>query len=210
VEQRDIDRLRDPRFTSARRGYAQREVDNFLLQLADWLESTAADDVGSYAVKRKLELVGKSTANILLTTEQEAEELRRRAEKEVTKTIQEANGAAQQTRQAAADHAKSVRGAAERESAEKLAAATAKARGVIEEAERRRAGIEAVIADLQAARDRALVELDRLSGELRATVASHSQSKTPDPFPPARETRRREPRAPAEPAPAGERARSDA
>jgi DivIVA domain-containing protein len=210
VDQRDIDRLRDPKFTMARRGYAQREVDNFLLQLADWLESTAADDVGSYAVKRKLELVGKSTANILLTTEQEAEELRRRAEKEVTKAIQEANAAAQQTRQAAADHAKNVRGAAEREAAEKVGAATAKARGILEEGERRRAGIEAVIADLQAARDRALVELDRLSGELRATVASHSQPKTPDPFASAREPRRREPRLPAERAPAGERARDKA
>jgi cell division septum initiation protein DivIVA len=206
VDQRDIDRLRDPKFTIARRGYAQREVDNFLLQLADWLESTAADDVGSYAVKRKLELVGKSTANILLTTEQEAEELRRRAEKEVTKAIQEANAAAQQTRQAAADHAKSVRGAAERESGEKVAAATAKARGIIEEGERRRAGIESVIADLQAARDRVLVELDQLSGELKTTIGSHSQSKTPDPFATGREPRSREPRAPAEPDRARERA----
>jgi cell division septum initiation protein DivIVA len=206
VDQRDIDRLRDPKFTIARRGYAQREVDNFLLQLADWLESTAADDVGSYAVKRKLEMVGKSTANILLTTEQEAEELRRRADADATKTLQDANAAAQQTRSAAAEHAKKVRGSAEHESAEKLAAATAKARGIVEEGERRRAGIEALIADLQAARDRALVELDRLSSELKATIASQSQSKTPDPFATGREPRRREPRAPAEPARTSDRA----
>jgi DivIVA domain-containing protein len=182
VEQRDIDRLRDPKFTIARRGYSQREVDNFLLQLADWLESTAADDVGSYAVKRKLESVAKSTANILLTTEQEAEEMRRGAEQQAAKTVQEANAAAQQARHAASEQAKKLRDTAERESQEKVAASAAKARGIVDEGERRRAGIESVIADLQAARDRVLADLDRLTNELRGTIGAHTAAQTPDPF----------------------------
>ena len=204
MEQRDIDRLRDPKFTMARRGYSQREVDNFLLQLADWLESTAADDVGSYAVKRKLELVGKSTANILLTTEQAAEEMRRGAQQQAAKTVHDANATAQQARHAASEHAKKVRDAGEREAQEKVAAATAKARNIIEEGERRRAGLESVIVDLQAARDRLLADLDRLTNELRGTIGAHAPSATPDPFTSSpREARRK---APAEPARKAEKA----
>jgi hypothetical protein len=39
-------------------------------------------DLGDLAVKRKLELVGKSTAQILLTTEKESEKLRAQTEEE--------------------------------------------------------------------------------------------------------------------------------
>ncbi len=64
-----IERLRVEGFTVARRGYDQREVDKFLTALTEWLETDAAKDLGGMAVMRKLELAGKSTAQILLTTE---------------------------------------------------------------------------------------------------------------------------------------------
>jgi hypothetical protein len=47
-----------------------------------WIETDAAQDLGDLAVKRKLELVGMSTAHILLATEKESKELRAKAEKE--------------------------------------------------------------------------------------------------------------------------------
>jgi DivIVA domain-containing protein len=71
-----IERLRVQGFTAARRGYDQHEVDRFLADLMEWIETDAARDLGDAAVKRKLELVGKSTAQILLATEKESEELR--------------------------------------------------------------------------------------------------------------------------------------
>ena len=51
-----IDRLRHPGFTLARRGYDRREVDNLLGSLVDWLESDAAGEIGDLAVRRKIEL----------------------------------------------------------------------------------------------------------------------------------------------------------
>ena len=42
----DIDRLRDPGFTVARRGYDAREVDRLLGSLVDWLETDAARELG--------------------------------------------------------------------------------------------------------------------------------------------------------------------
>ena len=93
MEQRHIDRIRNPQFPVARRGYDQREVDNFMIELAEWLESRAAEEVGSFAVKRKLEMVGRSTANILMTTEKEAEELRKSAEREVAELTERADNA---------------------------------------------------------------------------------------------------------------------
>jgi DivIVA domain-containing protein len=38
-------RLRSPGFTEARRGYDKHEVDRFLEQLVDWLETDAAQDI---------------------------------------------------------------------------------------------------------------------------------------------------------------------
>ena len=51
--------------------------------------------------------------------------------------------------------------------------ASAKAKRVVEEGERRRAQIEAVIGDLEARRDEALQELQRLQGELASTIEQH-------------------------------------
>ena len=52
-------------------------------------------------------------------------------------------------------------------------AASTKAKRVVEEGERRRAQIEAVIGELEARRDGALEELQRLQGELASTVEKH-------------------------------------
>jgi DivIVA domain-containing protein len=173
VDWKDIDRIRVPGFAEVRRGYDKHEVDGFLGRLADWLETDAPSEIGELAVTRKLELVGKSTAHILMTTEQESAQLRRDAEEECAQMISEAEAAARQARQAADEYAKQTRATADTQARVTTEAASAEAREAIEEGERGRAQIEAVIADLEIRRDDALAGLDRLRGELTATIAGH-------------------------------------
>ena len=169
----DIERLRVEGFTVARRGYDRREVDRFLAALGDWIETDAAKDLGDHAVKRKLELVGKSTAQILLTTEKESEELRAQTEEECAELRSQAEAAARAARRAADEYAKKVREKADQDARRTGESASAKANGIVERAERRRAQIEALIAELYARRDGTLRELERLQGELASTIAEH-------------------------------------
>jgi DivIVA domain-containing protein len=180
VDQRHIDRIRNPQFPVARRGYDQRDVDNFMLELAEWLESRAAEEVGSFAVKRKLEMVGRSTANILMTAEKEAEELHETAEGEAAELIDRADTAARKTRQGAEAYANQLRENVKREADERLAAATSKARATVEEGERRRASLESEISQLESLRDRVLADLERLGKELDTTVDRHRPDSSPD------------------------------
>jgi DivIVA domain-containing protein len=131
VDWHDIARLRSPDFTIARRGYDKHEVDKFLEQLVDWLETDAAQDIGEVAVTRKLELVGKSTAHILLTTEQEAQELKRQTEEDCAELRAQAEADAQKLRANADDDARRAR-----------EEATAEATKTIEEGRRRRGQID--------------------------------------------------------------------
>jgi len=162
VDWKDLERLRSPGFSYGRRGYDRHEVDKFLEQLVDWLETDAAHDIGQVAVTRKLELVGKSTAHILLTTEQEAEELRRLAKEDIAELREQADAEAQEVRKAADDYAAQVR-----------EEATAEASETIEEGLRRRARIDDEIKELDARRDAALERMDQLRTELGATMEGH-------------------------------------
>jgi cell division septum initiation protein DivIVA len=157
----EIERLRVQGFTVARRGYDRREVDKFVAALGDWIETDAAKDLGDAAVRRKLELVGKSTAQILLATEKESEELRAQTEEECAELRSRAEAAARGARQAADEYAKQVREKADQDARRTGEAAGAKAKGIVERAERRRAQVEAVIAELDARRDGTLRELER-------------------------------------------------
>jgi DivIVA domain-containing protein len=174
-----IERLRVQGFTASRRGYDKHEVDRFLADLTEWIETDAARELGDLAVKRKLELVGKSTAQILLATERESEQLRAQAEEECAELRAEAEAASLEVRRAGDDYAKKVRDKADQDARRTGQAASAKAQGIIEEAERRRAQIEAVIAELDAQRDAALGELERLHGELASTIGKHQSRARP-------------------------------
>ena len=55
----------------------------------------------------------------------------------------------------------------------------AKAKGIVEEAERRRGQIEAVIAELDARRDGTLRELEQLRRELASTIGEHTTAARP-------------------------------
>ena len=128
MDWKDLDRLRNPGFGFGRRGYDRHEVDRFLEQLVDWLETDAARDLGHIAITRKLELVGKSTTHVLLAAEQEAEELLSQAEADIA-----------ELRQQAQDDARAVRAAADEYAAKTREEANAEASETIEEGLRRRA-----------------------------------------------------------------------
>jgi DivIVA domain-containing protein len=180
MDWKDIDRLRVQGFTIARRGYDKREVDKFLDGLVEWLETDAPKDLGGMAVKRKLELAGKSTAQILLTTENERQEMLRQAEEESEDLRARAQAAAVETRRAADDYSRKAREKADEDAGRTTEAAEAKAKRVIEEGERRRAQIEAVLAQLETRRDTTLEELQRLHGELAATIEEHGGGASSD------------------------------
>jgi cell division septum initiation protein DivIVA len=169
----DIEQRRVQGFTVARRGYDRREVDKFIAALGDWIETDAGKDLGDQAVKRKLELVGKSTAHILLATEQEAEALRAQTEEECAELRSQAEAASGEARRAADEYAKKVREKADQDARRTGEAAATKANGIVEQAQRRRAQIEAVIAELDARRYDTLRELERLHGMLASTIEEH-------------------------------------
>jgi DivIVA domain-containing protein len=177
VDSHDIARLRSPGFTLARRGYDKHEVDKFLEQLVDWLETDAANDIGHPAVKRKLELVGKSTAHILLTAEQEAEELKRLTESECSDLRAQAEADANQVREDADTYATEVRARAEGEARQTRDDATAEASETIEEGLRRRGEIDDEIRGLEARREAVLRELARLRSGLAETIDDHAPSE---------------------------------
>jgi DivIVA domain-containing protein len=175
----DIGRLRVQGFTVTRRGYDRREVDRFLDALMEWIETDAPKDLGDQAVKRKLELVGKSTAHILLTTEKESGELRSETEQECAELRSEAEAASLAVRRQADEYATKTRDKADQDARRTGEAARAKAKRIVEEAERRRAQIEAVIAELDARRDDTLSDLERLRGELASTIGEHTPTARP-------------------------------
>ena len=174
----EIERLRIDGFTVARRGYDRREVDKFLGALLDWLETDAPKDLGGMAVKRKFELAGKSTAQILLTTEKESEQMLRQTEEECADLRGQAEAASREARRAADEHAAKVREKADDDARRTGDAASAKAKRIVDEGERRRAQIDAAIVELEASRKGALQELQRLQGELASTIEKH-KSGTP-------------------------------
>ena len=179
MDWKDIDRLRDPRFTVARRGYDTREVDRLLGTLVDWLETDAAKDLGDLTVKRKLEHVSKSTARILVTAEEEAVKLRQLTDKECRELRAEAEAASRKAREAADEYATQVRTKADEDAHEITEGARAHAHRLVEEGERRRAEIDAVVRELEARRDSTIKELDRLRSQLSSTLGTHEPEAPP-------------------------------
>jgi DivIVA domain-containing protein len=182
MELKDIESLRVQGFTVARRGYDRREVDKFLGALAEWLETDAIKELGGSAIKRKLELAGKSTAQILLTTEQESEQMRQQTEEECADLRARSKATADETRSAADAYAKKVREKADEDARQAREAASAKAKATIEEGARRRAQIDGLVVHLEGRRDDTLGELERLHSELASTIDKH--------VPPSRANRR--------------------
>jgi DivIVA domain-containing protein len=197
VDRDSIERIRSATFPVARRGYDKREVDRFLISLAEWLETGGADQSRTEVVRRELERVGEETGKILTDAHDVAERLRVQAEREVEgltegaqaqadrtraeadRILAEAQGvaetAAQKLRTDADAYATQTRTDADRDAEQSLAKARAEAKRVVDEANARKADIESVIADLEARRDEVLESLERMSTELAGTATQHAK-----------------------------------
>jgi DivIVA domain-containing protein len=160
MRDQDIERIRNATFALSRRGYEQREVDQFLAGIAEWLEGGALDEAGSFAVQRKLERAGETAGRILGAAEQESEQIIREAKEEAKRIVSEANTTARASVEAARE----------------------KARRTVDEGEQRREALERLIASMVLTRDGVLQQLDELGRRL--TAASEQSRPTPgkDPF----------------------------
>jgi DivIVA domain-containing protein len=199
VDRESIERIRSATFPIARRGYDRREVDRFLIRLAEWLETGGDDQSRSEVVRRELERVGEETGKILTEAHDVADRLRVQAEREVeglTEGAQtqadrtraeadrvlaeaqaEAEAATQKLRTDADAYATKARTEADRDAEQSLAKAREEAKRVVEEANSRKRDIEAVIADLEARRDEVIDSLERLSTELAGTATQHHKAQ---------------------------------
>jgi DivIVA domain-containing protein len=109
VEQDSIERIRSATFTVARRGYEPREVEQFLNQIADWLETGGGDQARADVVRREIERVGEKTAKILSSAEDTAQQLRADAEQEAGRMVERAQEEAERRRKGANDYAAKTR-----------------------------------------------------------------------------------------------------
>lgn len=108
-----VERFRSARFNLAKRGYDRGEVDRFLNQWADWLESLDDEASTADAVKAELERVGERTAGVLTAAGEAAAQLTEDAESKAAKEREEAKVAANITRMEADRYAEEVRGEAD-------------------------------------------------------------------------------------------------
>ena len=156
MDQQQIERIRNPRFPIARRGYDQREVDHFMLALAEWLENGGLEEAGSYAVTRRLERAGETTARVLTAAETEADQIVKDASAEARRTVGDAQEAARK----------------------KLEQTRAQTREMVEQAERKFEAIKDTINQLGDVQRRVLAEIASLRDALAAAVASAPPAAT--------------------------------
>ena len=103
-----VDRIRNANFSHAVRGYDRHEVDQFLAELADWLEA-GDDEVAAASTRSALERIGEQTADILTEAHDAAQAIRADAEHEVRQTLVDANLKADAMRTSAEEYAEETR-----------------------------------------------------------------------------------------------------
>lgn len=214
MDGRSIDRIRKANFAHAVRGYDRNEVDTFLRELAEWLETGGDDVAGSELVRAELERVGERTTAILTEAHDAAQGIREDATREVRqqlvdanvtadslrtsaeeyseKTREEADAYARRTRKDADTHAEQSRTEAEAEAARIRATANDEAEKVVAEANRRKGEIEATLSELEQRRDQVLAELERLASGIAGTAGQH---RGPEPAEKANQGEKAEPPA---------------
>ena len=196
MDEHSIERIRQAEFSSAVRGYDRAEVDRFLTELADWLQTGGGEDAaGLEAVRLELERVGEQTAGILTEAHSAAqairddasakvrqqlvdanltaESLRNEANEYAADTRDEADAYARRVRSEADTYAEQARSEVETEIGEDRAAAQKETERILGDANRRKAEIEKLIGDLEQRRDAVLAELERLASGIAGTATEH-------------------------------------
>lgn len=158
--------LRSADFSISRRGFDRDEVEQFLSELADWLESIdlAGSDPGQ--MRKELALVGERTTEILSKAEETARELRRSAQANAAETLAAAEAEAARIREEVEAEERSTRIGADSRAEEIVAAAESRAEEMIDSALSRRQALQAVIDDLVERRNEIVADTRRMVGEL--------------------------------------------
>jgi DivIVA domain-containing protein len=196
VDEHSIARIRNANFSHSVRGYDRSEVDRFLAEVADWIETGGGEDAAaSETVRVELERIGERTGSILTEAHVAAEGLREDAAAEVRKQLVDANMTSESLRAEAGEYsadirdeadtysrkvrsdadayAESTRTEVDAETAEDRAKAQKEAERIVADASRRRADVESVISDLEQRRDAVLAELERLASGIAGTATEH-------------------------------------
>ncbi len=192
-----IDRIRSASFPQARRGYERREVDQFLDEIADWLETGGTDEARAHLVRGELERIGEQTTAILTEAHDAAETMRLDADREVRKLLTDANlkaeglrtkadEYAEEVREDADAYARRVRSSADAETQELRAEAETAVADARAEAEREtseaRAAADSALAEAKATGERTarqvVEEANRRRGEIEKVIADLEQRRT--------------------------------
>ena len=99
MDEHSIERIRRADFSLTVRGYDRNEVDRFLSELADWLETGGGEEAaGNEAVRMGLERIGEQTAAILTEAHAAAQAIRDDASASVRQQLVDANLTAESLR----------------------------------------------------------------------------------------------------------------
>jgi DivIVA domain-containing protein len=203
VDEHSIQRIRKANFSHSVRGYDRTEVDQFLAQLADWLETGGGEAAAAVeAVQIELERIGEQTAGILTEAHAAAQAIRDDASSQVRQQLidanltveslraeageyagdarDEADSYVRKTRAEADGYADRIRAEADDEFGEGRDAAQKEAERIVADANRRKADIESVISDLEQRRDAVLAELERLASGITGTATEHRPPEAGD------------------------------
>lgn len=104
-----VDRFRNARFNLVKRGYDRGEVDRFLSQWADWMESLEDDASAADAVKAELERVGERTSGVLAAAGEAVAKLTEDAEAKAKEKLEQAKVASNITRMEADRYSEETR-----------------------------------------------------------------------------------------------------
>jgi DivIVA domain-containing protein len=109
VDEDIVDRIRSATFALARKGYDKGEVDRFLDEVADWLETEGGGAADADVVRRELERIGEQTTAILTEAHDAAATMRTSAERQVRQQLADANLKAEALRSEADEYAEEIR-----------------------------------------------------------------------------------------------------
>lgn len=179
MRERSIDRIRNATFSHAVRGYDRHEVDQFLGELADWLEEGGEGEAASETIRAELERVGEQTGAILTEAHDAAEAIRDNAAAEARQKLVTANVTAESIRTSAGEQTAEIREEADAyalrtrtEADEHAEAARAETDSYAsEQRSDAEAAAEAAREDAKRAAERIVAEANRRRTEIEETIS---------------------------------------
>lgn len=183
MDKDSVDRIRSATFPVARRGYDKHEVERFLNELADWLETGGSEEARADLVAPELERIGKQVSNILTEANDAARTMRADAEREVRQQLADANRKAEEIRENAEQYAAEAREQADAYAVKTRSKANAQAEQVRADAdgysEETRGEADTALRELRANAERTARETtDKARAEARKIVDEGNRKRS--------------------------------